>query len=254
MASVAGRHPRQDIAYERMALDLPGRRERELRRTLQPLGQLVGRHAVAEEGDHAFRASATRPRAASGRGSCARRVAHRAPRRSRRAGPGDACRGISSISRGKNFLPPRLIISLSRPTIRTLPAASSIPEVARAEPAVGGEQLGVGGRVLVIAEMHGGPVPRGSRLPRPGHVRPSPSTMRSPIFRRAPPIPPPLGVVVEPREGVEARLQHPVQLEEMTGAAPLARIVSTGAGAPPASQQTQAGRRGDRDRPAAGSR
>src|SRR6478736_5751876 len=53
MASVAARHPRQDIAHERMALDLAGRGERELREQLQPLGQLVGGHAVADEGDQA---------------------------------------------------------------------------------------------------------------------------------------------------------------------------------------------------------
>src|SRR6476660_9939069 len=37
-----------------MSLDLAGRGEWELREQLQPLGQLIGGHAVADEGDEAF--------------------------------------------------------------------------------------------------------------------------------------------------------------------------------------------------------
>ena len=56
-------------------------------------------------------------------------------------------------------------------------------EIAAAEPAVGQEGFGVGGRVVVIAEMHRGPVAADvALLARRARRAPRASTSRSPIW------------------------------------------------------------------------
>src|SRR5580704_831406 len=53
-ASAGGRDPGRDLAQERMALDLTRRGERELRKQLETLRQLVGSDTVAQKGDEAL--------------------------------------------------------------------------------------------------------------------------------------------------------------------------------------------------------
>ena len=95
--------------------------------------------------------------------------------------------------------------------------AVELPEVARAEPAVGGEELGVRRRILVVAEVDGRSERGDLALGAGRHVaprfvdQPEPEAGGDGTHRPGHG----LGVVLEPRVGVEARLEHPVELDQV---------------------------------------
>src|SRR5213593_44673 len=93
-----------------------------------------------------------------------------------------------------------------------------LPEIAGAEPPVGGEELGVRLRVLVISEVNRRPFGRDLALGPHRNVTPCLVDQSEPEAGgyRAHGSRYRLGVVAEARVRVEARLEHSVQLDQMT--------------------------------------
>ena len=136
-----------------MALDLAGRGEWELREQLQPLGQLIGGHAVADEGDEAFER-----RRLTGSRHQAQAIALAQPR----IGNADDG-GVQHLRMGVEDLLDLAREELLAAAIDHLlepaddaqaPVCIDHAEVAAAEPAVREESVGIGARIVVIAEVH----------------------------------------------------------------------------------------------------
>src|SRR5215470_13236875 len=112
----------------------------------------------------------------------------------------------------------------------------ALAEVTGPKPAVGGEEFGIGGGILVVAKMHRGPGSRdltlcswrdlASVLVKEAQAHAYRCSADSARHR--------LGIIRQAREGVKAGLEHAIEFDQVPGhPARKACRVSTGQEAPP---------------------
>src|SRR5580704_18613715 len=217
-ASARGRLPLGDLLAQDVPTQLAGWRHRQLVHLDQHLGQLVVRHLALEEGDHLGERQMM-PRLRDHAQAIA--LAEPGVRDADHGGMQDLGMGVEDLLdlAGKELLAAAIDDLLAPADDLDIGLVIDIaPEIAAAKPAVGGEGLGVGAGIVVVAEMHAGPARRDLADGAVGHL-PARLVEERQLHAgnhasdRAVHL---LRVVAETGIGVIASLQHAVELDQMT--------------------------------------